>query len=278
MRRRAATYFDFMACNIRHECQISRMPENKRTTGPNPIIRRSGNNGTPAHSSARELSAFLETARKLDPTSNGRLIFSLDATMSRQPTWDRACEIQASMFDTVGKVGGLSVQLVYFRGFGECRASRWVMNAAALRDLMTGIQCRGGHTQIKKVLQHANRETTRERVAALVFIGDAMEEDIDKLSHLAGELGMKNVKAFMFQEGHDPVAERAFREIARLTGGAWFRLGPNSSAQLAELLNAVAVYASGGRKALLTQKNRGARQLLEQLPSGAGGGAGRSQS
>jgi hypothetical protein len=248
------------------------MPENKQTNRSKALRRQKNAGNTPARSSAQELSQFLATAKKLDPKKHGRLIFSLDATMSRQPTWDRACEIQASMFDTVGNVGGLSVQLVYFRGFGECRASRWVMNAAALRDLMTGIQCRGGRTQIKKVLQHANRETGKERVAALVYIGDAMEEDIDQLCHLAGELGIKGVKTFLFQEGYDPLAERAFREIARLTSGAWFRLGPNSDAQLAELLNAVAVYARGGHQALLARGGRGAQRLLEQLPKDARGG------
>ena len=120
---------------------------------------------------------------------SGRLIFSLDATMSRQPTWTRAMTIQSSMFDAVGKAGGLSVQLVFFRGFDECRASKWVINAAALRDLMLGIKCRGGHTQIAKVLNHANRETTKAKVSALVFIGDALEENIDSLCQRAGELG-----------------------------------------------------------------------------------------
>ncbi|GIL01603.1 MAG: hypothetical protein BroJett030_15020 [Alphaproteobacteria bacterium] len=223
----------------------------------------------PSRSSAGQIASFLKQARRLDPASSGRLIFSLDATMSRQPTWDRACEIQASMFDAVAKVGGLAVQLVYFRGFGECRASRWVMNAAALRDLMVGIDCRGGRTQIAKVLSHAVRETSGHKVDALVYIGDAMEENPDRLCHLAGELALKGTRAFVFQEGDDPVAERAFREMARLSGGAWFRLGPGSAAELAELLGAIAVYASGGRPALESRGGRGATLLLERM-SGRG--------
>lgn len=191
--------------------------------------------------------------------------------MSRQPTWDRACQIQASMFDAVSRVGGLSVQLVYFRGFGECRASKWVMNSAALRDLMTGIECRGGQTQITKVLAHANKETSVRKVEAIVFIGDAMEEDVDRICHLAGELGMKGVKAFMFQEGHDPVAEKAFREVARLTNGAFFRLGPDSARELADLLGAIAVYASGGQKALESYSGSGAKLLIGRMKEQGGG-------
>ena len=223
---------------------------------------------TPTQSSSQNIAALLKEARRRDPDSAGRLIFALDATMSRQPTWDRACEIQASMFDAVGKVGGLSVQLVYFRGFGECRASKWVMDAAALRGLMTGIDCRGGHTQIAKVLSHAGREASNRKVDAIVYIGDAMEENADRLAHLAGELGLKGTRAFLFQEGGNRDVERTFREIARLTGGAWFPLGPDSANQLSELLGAIAVYASGGHKALESRGGNGATLLLRQMGKG----------
>ena len=216
-------------------------------------------------SSTAAIASFIKQARRSDPRSAGRLVFALDATMSRQPTWDRACQIQASMFDAVGKVGGLAVQLVYFRGFGECRASKWVMNSAALRDLMTGIDCRGGQTQIAKVLTHANKQTREGKIDALVYIGDAMEENPDQLCDLAGQLGVKGTRVFVFQEGHDGPAERTFREIARLTSGAWFRLGKDSARELAELLGAIAVYASGGRPALEAHGRRGSTLLIEQM-------------
>lgn len=216
-------------------------------------------------SSSSEISAFLKAAGQAAVGQSGRLIFSLDATMSRQPTWDQAVTIQASMFDAVGKAGGLSVQLVFFRGINECRASKWVIKAAALRDLMLGIRCLGGHTQISKVLDHANRETTKAKVAALVFIGDAIEENIDVLCQKAGELGIKGVRCFFFQDGYDVGVEQGFREMARLTGGAYFHLGPDSAKELAELLAAVAVYARGGLKALSNSGRREARLLLEQM-------------
>jgi hypothetical protein len=169
------------------------------------------------------------------------------------------------MFDAVGKAGGLSVQLVFFRGINECRASKWVINAAALRDLMLGIQCLSGQTQIAKVLDHAYRETTKAKVSALVFIGDAIEEDIHLLCQKAGELGIKGVRCFFFQDGHEVEVENGFREMARLTGGAYFRLGPDSAKELAELLGAVAVYARGGLKALSNSGRREARLLLDQM-------------
>ena len=218
-----------------------------------------------APSSKDEITDFLRNARAANPVGAGRLIFALDATMSRQPTWDMACEIQASMFKTAGKSGGLSVQLVYFRGFGECKASKWVMSGSALADIMTGIECRGGRTQISKVLSHAYKESDKHGIAALVYVGDAMEEDADKLCHLAGKLGVKGTKTFMFQEGRDAITEGTFREIARLTAGAYMRLNPNSPHELEELLSAVATYAKGGRSALAALKNNNSQILLGQI-------------
>lgn len=224
---------------------------------------------------SKDIASFLKAVGEVSLAQSGRLIFALDATNSRQPTWDRAMNIQSSMFDAVGKAGGLSVQLVYFRGFNECRASKWVINASALHNLMLGIQCQGGQTQIEKVLNHAYGETTKgettkgettiDKVSALVFIGDALEENIDLLCQKAGELSLKGVRCFFFQEGHDIAAENGFREMARLTGGAYFRLGPDSAKELAELLSAVAMYAKGGLKALSSSNKKQSRLLLQQM-------------
>src|SRR5258707_7380161 len=195
----------------------------------------------------------------------GRLIFALDATMSRQPTWDTACRLQAEMFTEAGKVGGLDVQLLYFRGFNECRASKWVSDARALRALMTGIDCRGGNTKMGRVLAHAREETAKKKVSVLVFVGDALEEKIDRLAAIAGELGLLGVRVFIFQEGRDPLVERGFREIARLSNGAYARFDINAAGELAQLLRAAAIYAAGGLKALANSGSAGGRLLLEQM-------------
>lgn len=227
--------------------------------------------GEPAVSSAADVAVFVEQARRLGAAraggGRGRLIFALDATMSRQPTWDTACRLQAEMFHQTAAIGGLDVQLVYFRGFRECRASRWVGDPDRLAALMTRIDCRGGHTQIGKVLAHARREAARQRVHALVYVGDCMEENIDDLAAAAGRLGLLRVPVFLFQEGHDPAAATAFREIARLTGGAWCRFDTGAADQLRELLSAVAVYAAGGRPALenFSASSGQGRLLLQQM-------------
>jgi len=230
-----------------------------------------GRDGPVAPSSRPEIDSFLEQVRTLAPATaqgRGRLIFALDATMSRQPTWDTACHLQADMFREAGRIGGLDVQLVYFRGLAECRASPWVSQPERLASLMEKIDCRGGHTQIGRVLAHARKETGARKVQALVYVGDAMEEAIDDLCAAAGELGMLGVPAFMFQEGDDAVAERAFREIARLSRGAYCRFSPGSAHELAELLRAAAAYAAGGMKALKdlsARQSSGATLLLRQM-------------
>jgi hypothetical protein len=209
--------------------------------------------------------SFLKEVARTPPPRPGagraRLIFAMDATASREPTWDRASQVQGQMFLETAAHGGLDVQLVYYRGFDECRASRWVGNPADLVRLMTGVFCLAGQTKIRRVLQHAISETQKKRVNALVFVGDCFEEGIDEVGQVAGQLGMLGVRAFIFQEGQHPEAERAFRHIAKLTGGAHCRFDANSPGQLRDLLGAVAAYAVGGQQALADLSRRSGAQV-----------------
>lgn len=210
--------------------------------------------GLPAQAPGAEIDAFIEQLRKTPAprpgSGRGRLIFALDATASREPSWDRACRIQGEMFDATAGLGGLEIQLVFYRGFAECKASRWMTTSAELHRAMRAVFCVGGETQIEKMLLHAIRETKNRSVQALVFVGDAMEENVDRLCRLAGELGLLGVPIFLFHEGRNPVAARAFREMARLSHGAYLSFDLASADRLKELLAAVAVYAAGGYRAL----------------------------
>jgi hypothetical protein len=213
-----------------------------------------------------EIDAYLASIRKRHSVaSTGRLIFALDATASRRPTWDMACQLQAKMFEEVKTIGGLSVQLVYYRGLNECRASKWISQPEHLCGLMERIDCRMGHTQIGKILAHAKRETQVLKVQALVFVGDATEEDADQLARDASELGRLGVPVFMFQEGSNREVEDVFRGIARLSHGAYGRFDAGAAQQLGELLRAVAVFAAGGMTALAARQDTGAIKLLSQM-------------
>lgn len=223
-------------------------------------------------SSQSQIGAFLAAARSVKPSGDGtgRIILALDATMSRQPTWDLASSIQGQMFSAVSKSARLNMQLVYFRGFGECRASRFVSDGHKLAAIMSGVDCRAGQTQIGKVLKHALKEQAKAKVSAIVFIGDAVEEDADALGHLAGQLGLKGLPVFVFQEGRDAHAKSVLKEIARLSKGGWFAFDRNAPSVLADLLSSIAVYATGGLKALSARGSESDRVLLEQLKPGGG--------
>jgi len=218
----------------------------------------------PTKSSSSDVDAFLQkvatTPVRKASGEKGRLIFAMDATASREPSWDRACHLQGEMFQETAALGGLEIRLAYYRGFGEFRASAWASAPDDLLRLMTAVHCLAGETQIKKVLRHTLNETKKRSVDALIFIGDCIEEDVDALGAIAGELGLLGVPAFVFQEGEDRIAEFAFKQIAKLTNGAYCRLDANSAQTLRELLRAVAVFAAGGRLALqnMAQKEGGA--------------------
>ncbi len=228
-------------------------------------------------SSRGDIDRFITRSRDLAPRSarepesgagRPRLLFSIDATASRQPTWDVACDIQARMFMSTRDLGGLAVQLCYYRGYGELRASRWLLDETELLRLMSRVRCEGGLTQIGRLLDHGLREHRARAVRGLVFIGDAVEESVDGLCHKAGECGLRELPLFLFQEGGERRVENCFRGMARLSGGAYARFDRRSPAQLADLLGAVASYAAAGTQGLLRHGaagGAGARLLLEQL-------------
>jgi len=207
----------------------------------------------PASGKSAEVEAFLrqiETLPVRAASGRGRLVFAMDATASREPSWDRACRIQGEMFEATSSLGGIEIQLVFYRGFNECKASRWLTSAAELHQAMRAVSCLGGETQIERVLIHGIKAARAGRLDALVFVGDAMEENADTLANLAGELGLLNVPVFVFHEGQDAKAASCFKEIARLSHGAYCPFDSSSAGELKALLGAVASYAAGGRKAL----------------------------
>src|SRR5215472_6103435 len=109
--------------------------------------KKSSESQLPAASKQAEVEAFLKQVAAmpaLRPASGrGRLVFALDATASREPTWTRACQIQAEMFQATESLGGLEIQLVFYRGLDECKASRWLSRAKDLLAAMRRVECIG---------------------------------------------------------------------------------------------------------------------------------------
>lgn len=225
--------------------------------------------------SSPRIAALLEKMRH----NRGRLIFALDATASREPTWDMASQLQASMFEEAAKIGSLDVQLVYYRGSDEVRHSSWFSDAHELVSRMHAIRCMAGATKIARVLRHVRIENEREKISAAIFVGDACEELPAQLYDAAAGL---SVPVFWFQEGdalalyvdqlgqaivdHPPQkVETVFRELARLTNGAYARFDTGAALKLRELLQAVAAFAVGGIGALSNLRSDAARKLLTQM-------------
>lgn len=218
-------------------------------------------------SSSSEVAQFLNKSKSISQfvTRQPRLIFAIDATASRQPTWDTACQLQAGMFRATSEVATLAVQLCYYRGFNEFHASRWLNDSARLGQLMGRVYCEGGHTQIARLLRHAMAEQRKSKVRALVFIGDAIEENPDTLCDLAGQCGLLQLPLFLFQEGRERGVQQTLSSMARLSGGAYAHFDASSADTLAALLGAVASYAAGGRAALEKSTGDSAKLLLQQL-------------
>jgi hypothetical protein len=216
-------------------------------------------------STRRDVDAFLaqrRQERRAGHVGAGRLLIAIDATASRGFGWHLACETQTEMLAEAGRLGGLRLQVVCFRGDRGWEQSEWTSDAEALAAWMRRIECCSGNTQLARVLSHAREEHSKAKVSALVYVGDACEETPEVLYGLARELGMK---AFVFQEAEDPEAAKIFQEIARLTNGAYCRFDAGSADQLRDLLRAVATYAAGGVKALSASGNSVALKLLQQL-------------
>lgn len=201
-------------------------------------------------SSAREIADFAAKLRQASKGPRGRLIFALDATASREPSWEQARTIQGEMFREAAALGGLEMRVCYFRGIAEFRTTPWLSDSSEMVRRMNMVQCIGGQTQIGRVLAHAIAEARIQKIGALIYVGDALEEPIDHLCIQAGEIALLNLPIFIFHEGGDPVAARGFRQLTHITGGAYMAFDQASAAQLRDLLCAVAAFAVGGLAAL----------------------------
>jgi len=196
---------------------------------------------------------------------HGRIILAIDATGTRQAIWDQIGKLQATMFVSGEQKTGLSVQLVYYRGSDECRASKWVSNAQSLYHLMGNIRCEGNIMQLSKVLSHSGKEHSKKRVSALVFIGDTVTEDVETLKEQATKLAKQGFRAIMVQDGIDSHTEKTFRAIAEVTNGAFLRFDQRFPKPLEEALSAAAMFATGGIQGLVRRQDMMSQDILRQI-------------
>jgi hypothetical protein len=91
---------------------------------------------------------------------------------------------------------------------------------------MSRIDCRGGHTQIAKILAHVRRENDKARIGA--WSSSATPWRKRSTTYATARANSACAMWPLCQEGYDPVCEQAFREIAHLTHGAYCRFTPGA--------------------------------------------------
>ena len=215
-------------------------------------------------------------AKKTGRTGVGRLLFVLDATASRGPTWDMARGLTGDMIREAASVGQLEMQLVFFSGGMDmprrCAVSEWVTDPVRFVQAMERVRCQSGYTQIAKALEHAVNETVRDRVSATVLIGDMCEaeggDNIDRMAQTAHRLGQLRTRALRLPRGQRPYRGSRLPQIAELSHGAFGRFDAGGAKQLGEMLRAAARFAVGGIGALEGHTDSGSVLLLGQLRKG----------
>jgi len=205
---------------------------------------------------SRAMDRYNKHTEKKQATKIG---FLIDATGSREQTWELAQTIQAKMFQAVSGLKAVSLRLVYF-GNNRLTALGWDNNPNSVAKHMAAVRCRTGLTQIIEGLQSFIDERPDGKAAAIILIGDCFEESSSQAERAAILLKEKGIKVFSFVEGYDPTAQSVFRRISEITGGKFARFGSNMP--LSDLCEGVVLLASGGEKALGRLKNKNVQKLL----------------
>lgn len=208
-------------------------------------------------------------SKALANKSRPRLLFAMDATASREASWNVAKEITIAMFEAVP--GALDVALAYHGGGRLHELTPFSPNAKVFLDKVHTVYCTAGMTALNQVLAQATEIT---RLKALIYVGDCFEENQQEAVELAQILKLKGVRCFMFHDassksqGYDvETAGKVFASIAKITGGALLPFDESSPQMVKALLEAISIYAAQGIKALEQKRASlpAARLLLEQI-------------
>lgn len=208
--------------------------------------------------------AIERTRARKEATKPVRIGFLVDATGSRNESWEQAQTIQAEMFKSVASLRRLALRLVHFGG-NELTDHGWRTNARNIAAQMAAVRCERGLTQILPGLEAFLDESAEHRARAIILVGDSFEEDSEKTEAIALCLKTAGIKVFAFLEGEDWTALSAFKCLADVTGGAFAKFG--ADLPLADLCEGVALLTAGGKKGLKLLDNKRAKQLLLTGPN-----------
>jgi hypothetical protein len=201
----------------------------------------------------------------LNLPDRGCLGMVIDATASRDASWNAAKKIQRQLFARVSGDNRMVLRLVVMRG-GGFKDYGWHTDGEKLGSLIDRMQTDSGNTRIVDSLRAFIREPGGHKPAALILVGDCCEEKNADVLNAARELSQNGIRVYAFHEtvggttdrrANNSNAENLFRQVAAITGGAFAKFG--NGMPLADLCNAVAAYCAGGEEALKALGRRGDR-------------------
>lgn len=207
-----------------------------------------------------------ETLAKAVAQSNSpKLLFTMDATISRQTCWSMARELTVGMFQAVPE--GLEIALGYHSGGRVQEITPFSSNYQLFSQQILSVECAAGLTDLNGILSSS---LNFNRLKVIIYIGDCYEENLSQGISLAQKLKLQGTKIFLFHDngsvGYNTAeGKEAFEKIAQANGGAVFSFDSSSPAVVAELLAAIAYYAAKGLEALKQLKSSGATKLLQAM-------------
>ncbi len=206
----------------------------------------------------------------LSPQGRLRLLFRIDATASRRPSWDLARTITAVMFDSLPDQ--LDVALTWHASSMLQEITPFASDATRFAEAVRAMHTQAGATRLNAILQEAIGISPHIR--ALVYAGDCYEEEVEIAYAQARKLKLLGVKCFFFHDTlSDPnspyvrQAREVFEKIVAITGGMVLSFAPDTPEQMKDPLEAIATYAAGGLK-LLEQRQKAlpaAKTVLKAL-------------
>ena len=210
-------------------------------------------------STANANTAYNDAARAREHL-NG-ICFVIDATGSRQASWQQAQRTQAEMFDAVKTAGNLKLSIVCHRG-GSVKDLGSFASPDDAKRRMAEVSCESGNTRIVDSLQSA----LGKKPSTIIMVGDCFEESFTDLQKVCTQLAAQKIRVYAFVEGNESSGQRAYKMAADMTDGIFQPFG--SGLDLSDLCVAAAVFDVGGQQAfdkLIASGHKGAKALEHQV-------------
>lgn len=198
-----------------------------------------------------------------------RLVFALDATGSRQVTWETCAVPLTDALLTALPGHQLDVALAWYGG-GRVTFTGFTSHLGTLRDRAAGVRPKAGRTQFLEILTRCVLQT--EGVKVVCLVADTFEESPPLALKLADALKARGTRLLIL---HDSASQtfggaEIFAQMAERTGGAVLPFDASALPRMKDLVGAIGVLAVGGTPMLEARQETmpAAKLLLSHLGRG----------